>query len=419
MLVLLISIEFWMAGFCTLLGVVFPQTLPWDVAVVGTIAVARWLSLRQPVQLKLIDWAILLLCLIGCLGLFVTITPAETTSQVLRLLNGVLFFYAALHWATARARWRILVLIYIFAGIALVLYGAISVNWRFDKLPVIPAQVYAFLPQLAADAVHRNVLAGSLVIVAPLSMAILLFAWRSVSIWERCICIIASLLSLIMLALTQSRGALLGFGAALLILAILRWRRGWLAIPAGVFIIFIPLLFWGTGPVWEALAPFISLEGLNGRLGIWASAVSVLKDFPLTGIGMGDYPQVVSLFYPPLEIYQVIPPHVHNLFLQVAVDLGIPGLLVWLSILILVFVSSWRIYQAGKIMPDRWVQASGAALLSSQVALCVHGMFDAVTWGMTRPAPLVWAIWGMAIAGGLLVRDKPILKGNYEHEPVI
>ena len=36
----------------------------------------------------------------------------------------------------------------------------------------------------------------------------------------------------------------------------------------------------------------------------------------------------------------------------------------------------------------------GAGFFCSQLALATHGMTDAVTWGMVRPAPLVWVIWG-------------------------
>jgi hypothetical protein len=32
----------------------------------------------------------------------------------------------------------------------------------------------------------------------------------------------------------------------------------------------------------------------------------------------------------------------------------------------------------------------------SQVALGVHGLTDAVTWGMVRPEPFVWILWGIS-----------------------
>ncbi len=48
----------------------------------------------------------------------------------------------------------------------------------------------------------------------------------------------------------------------------------------------------------------------------------------------------------------------------------------------------------------------GAGLLCSQLALAVHGITDAVTWGMVRPAPFVWAIWGLAVAGCYVLMEK-------------
>ena len=52
------------------------------------------------------------------------------------------------------------------------------------------------------------------------------------------------------------------------------------------------------------------------------------------------------------------------------------------------------------------VLALGAAGLCSQLALGVHGLVDAVTWD-TRPAVLVWVLWGLtAAAWGLARRTK-------------
>ena len=59
--------------------------------------------------------------------------------------------------------------------------------------------------------------------------------------------------------------------------------------------------------------------------------------------------------------------------------------------------TSWQVYRRGRELGDAWVAGLGAGLLASQVALVVHGLVDAVAWGMVRPAPIVWAIWGMAV----------------------
>lgn len=50
----------------------------------------------------------------------------------------------------------------------------------------------------------------------------------------------------------------------------------------------------------------------------------MVADFPFTGAGMGTFNDVGALLYP---FYEVNNPGTHNWYLQVGVDLGIPGLI--------------------------------------------------------------------------------------------
>ncbi len=90
--------------------------------------------------------------------------------------------------------------------------------------------------------------------------------------------------------------------------------------------------------------------------------------------------------------------HAHNLFLQVAVDLGIPGLIAWLGILLGAIYSAWLAQREAARSKLGWMRGFAVGLLACQAALVVHGMVDAVTWGMVRPAPLVWLVWGACVA---------------------
>jgi putative inorganic carbon (HCO3(-)) transporter len=56
------------------------------------------------------------------------------------------------------------------------------------------------------------------------------------------------------------------------------------------------------------------------------------------------------------------------------------------------------LFRDGQTRHHPWAAGLGAGLLGSETALVIHGLTDAVTWGMVRPAPLVWGIWGTAIA---------------------
>jgi putative inorganic carbon (HCO3(-)) transporter len=146
--------------------------------------------------------------------------------------------------------------------------------------------------------------------------------------------------------------------------------------------------------------PFVlwDFQEFGSRVEIWSRAIYMIQDFPLTGIGMGSFLDVADQFYPFLMYSRGAVNHAHNLFLQVAVDLGVVGLIAWLSVLMAVFIVSWRVYVNG-LQTDRiWLMGLGAGLLCSQIALVVHGLTDAVTWGMVRPAPVVWALWGVVMA---------------------
>jgi putative inorganic carbon (HCO3(-)) transporter len=138
---------------------------------------------------------------------------------------------------------------------------------------------------------------------------------------------------------------------------------------------------------------------MAGRLEIWSRGWYMVQDFPFTGIGMGLHEKMIEVMYP-YFINPIPLAHAHNLFLQVAVDLGIPGLIAWLGILVNVILACITLIRSREPL----LRAAGAGLLASNVALCVHGLTDAVTWGMVRTAPLVWALWGLAIGAALLCK---------------
>ena len=153
----------------------------------------------------------------------------------------------------------------------------------------------------------------------------------------------------------------------------------------------------GITPTLEFLASDPSV-GVEERLDIWSRSVYILRDFAPTGVGMGSFTETADTFYP----FSLSPPgtiyHAHNLFLQIGIDLGIIGLIAWLAVLLTILALSWQLYRPKTPTRSKVAVGLGAGLLCSQLALMIHGVTDAVTWGMVRPAPLVWALWGLAVA---------------------
>jgi len=407
----LAAFEIWLVGLAVVASFVIDRALPVAVALAGLFWLIRWLAYGRPSQRTPADWAIFLLILMIPVTLWATALPEKTLPQVYRLLAGIALYYAIVNWANTLARLRWLEWALIAAGLLLAVIAPFSVQWSINKHSFFPDAVYSRFPLFVEDTVHPNVMAGSLIILLPLPLAWLLFTKERRSWPGSLLAALALLGMLAILVLTKSRGAWLALGAVLGVMVVLRWRRGWVVLAVMIFAASVVVYQLGFMPVLEALTTSSTVSTLEGRQEIWSRAIFMVQDFGFTGVGMGLFGDVADTMYPFFLASPGSVPHAHNLFLQVAVDLGIPGLIAWLTILASVSVSAWQVYRRGRVEGDRWLAALGAALVSSQVALTVHGLTDAVTWGMVKPAPLVWVLWGLAVAGlNLCVNERDSLQ---------
>jgi putative inorganic carbon (HCO3(-)) transporter len=302
------------------------------------------------------------------------------------------------NWTRTHSRLRWMVACTILASFFLALFATISVEWTQQKLLFIPASLYDRFILLVKDTVQRNVMAGNLVILFPVTLGLLLFAWKELRGWNRLLLTIVAGTVCGILILTQSRGALIALGVILILLIALRWKWGWIIMPISFAAVGGMIALWGADKFLEVLSSGVSLQGLQGRLEVWSRAIYMIQDFPFTGVGLGLFGDVADTLYPFFLNAPGSVPHAHNLFLQIAVDVGIPGLIAWLSILFIMLTLSWQLHRFGRLRGDNWTAGLGAGLLCSQLALIVHGLLDAVTWGTVRPTPILWAAWGLICA---------------------
>jgi putative inorganic carbon (HCO3(-)) transporter len=407
------SLEIWIAALVVFLSMAATWLLPLALGVMLCFWLIRWLGSGFLSQRTPVDWGIALLVLLLPVTLWISALPETTKTQVLRLLTGIAFFYAIVNWANTSLRLRWILVGVITAGLILAAGAFFSVDWAVYKLPFIPKDVYERFSLLVSDTVNANVMAGSLAILLPIAPALLLFAWREIHGLLRLALALVTVGMTVVLVLTQSRSAMIALLAVFLVFPLLRWRWAWFvefAILSSLIFVFI----FRREDSWLVLINRYIYIDIFNRIEIWSRAVMMLRDFPFTGIGMGSFREVADHIYPFLQNGPGRINHAHNLFLQVAVDLGIPGFIAWLSVLLNVIFVSWKTYLQAKQSKNNWFVALGAGMLLCQLALIIHGLTDAVTWGMVRPAPLVWAIWGLAFAvGNLWARDfsdRPSLK---------
>jgi putative inorganic carbon (HCO3(-)) transporter len=361
----------------------------------------------------LVDWPLLLLLIMLPVTLWASSVPEKTLPQVLRLLAGAALFYALVNWANP---WRLRLAVngVLAAGLLLALAAPFAVQWNTLKLAFIPPALYTRFRILVADPANPNVMAGSLALLLPLGIGLLLFAWRNLRIWERLLAGGFVLCGGAIFLLTQSRSAWLALGMALVIFVILRGRWGWVLAIGVVLIALLLAARLGLSSVAGALVSGPTLGGLEGRLEVWSRAIYMVQDFPFTGIGLGAFTEVADRLYPFFLYAPGSVEHAHNLFLQVAADLGLPGLIAWLAILLGCSYAAWRAYRAGRCLGNPWLAGLGASLLAAQAILVIHGLTDAVTWGMVRPAPLVWLVWALCVSAFLQSFEKSDPVHRYE-----
>ena len=192
------------------------------------------------------------------------------------------------------------------------------------------------------------------------------------------------------LALTQSRSGWLGGVVGLFVLAMLaglasRQRRlQVLAVTLPLALILALGVFFALRP--DVFSLFLNASGgatgeisFSGRPEIWSRAIYAIQDFSFTGTGLGTFRRVVNLLYP---LFTVSPDtdiaHAHNMFLQVAVDLGLPGLIAYLALLELAGVVAWGAARRS----SGAVRGLSLGLLAGLIALHVYGLTDALALGI-------------------------------------
>ena len=131
--------------------------------------------------------------------------------------------------------------------------------------------------------------------------------------------------------------------------------------------------------------------------------MAIVHDYPLTGVGLSMFRDGrVRAQYPASGFEGRILPHAHDEFLQVATDMGLPGLIVFGAIY---GVAGWmvlRIWRRGDAAARILALALGAALL----AHAVYGLTDAITlWD--RFAFVFWLMLGLLAAQYALVMQTP------------
>jgi O-antigen ligase len=210
--------------------------------------------------------------------------------------------------------------------------------------------------------------------------------------------IVSAILLLVVILMTQSRGAFIGLAAGMgpAFIALTLKRRGFLALAlvGGVAIAFaLP------AGVWQRLSGIEKLTSLSTiaeadaegsaaeRFEINKVAWRIFSDSPVFGVGLGAYQHANAVYSPELGMKDT-----HNTYLALAAEVGLPGVLLWCAL----FGSVLRYAHRGRR------RAAAGALAAQQVWIerairgyLVAGLFATIV-ALTFPYLMLAVLWSSA-----------------------
>ncbi len=354
------------------------------------------------------DWSILLLLLMVLVSLYATFSITFSLPKLSGLLFHIAVFYAAVQAATNRKGLNKTLALYLAAGGVIVGVSLVNTQWLF-KIPAL-SQITRQFPVLlklpgAEQGIHPNQLAGVLLWLLPLAVSLVIGSRRleakSEFVFKKPILLwLATVLFLFALVLTQSRGGWIGGIAALLTVAWLWDRRwGWL-IGAGALAAFGAAFAAGWQTVGDLLvsdateAVIGNLGSLGFRQEVWRAGLWGVADFPFTGMGLGAFRQVARVLYP-LNVspaYDIA--HAHNIFLQTALDLGLPGLVAYLSLWL---GAVYLLWQTLKHTRDYFIKATAIGASGALTGFVVFGISDVIALG-AKPGFFLWFLFSFSVS---------------------
>jgi O-antigen ligase len=334
--------------------------------------VAQGALISAPVLLSLL--------LLGVMLLRLGASPAEAYGSVKvqhYLADNLIFMFGAIFVGARRSDLRLffVVTLAVAAGEALLLMGKLLSGGLQVKL----ADRFSLSAQEYPLALARTSADGLVIAIYGI-----LAAGRT---WSRLASVALLPLLAVALLAAGSRGPVVALAVGLVVLVGLvaasgRSRRRLLAVAGGLLgaAVIVPLIVPGStvGRAFSTLLGSASGLSSNGRSGLWAQAYTVFGEHPLFGIGTGGFASVSSV-----ELYP------HNLLLEMAVELGIAGVLLIVGI---VAGSSARLIGA-------WRAARGRDKLDAVVLLTLFLMavLNALFSGAIQDNMEVWVWAGLGI----------------------
>ncbi len=206
---------------------------------------------------------------------------------------------------------------------------------------------------------------------------------------------------LVAIIMTYSRASWVGLAVALCLFVVFAVPG---LIPAAVCLVLVMLPFLPSSIFTRFLTIFNPTDAsTSSRFPIYSAGVRVWMTSPVTGTGLGSE---VSAALAHNSDWYLLPykfPHYHNIYIQLAVETGLLGLLGYA----IGFLRSGRDSLRAVLAPssDRGLRCLIVGCFSGMAGLMVSGIAD-FFWQYPRVMTVFWLVFGMMLCGVHLARTR-------------
>ncbi|MBQ9939936.1 MAG: O-antigen ligase family protein [Clostridia bacterium] len=348
---------------------------------------------KRSLKFEAVDFAVILFMIFIFLGGIVSVTPTESTKSAAVFIALMLNYLLTANLIRSNALMNRFMNSLVFSMFITTIIGlyqkffmTANTTWHDTTMfEDIGTRIYSTFQ-------NPNVYGEYLVMSIPVAVALL---FTCTGQGKRYPVFIACVSALLALVYTQSRGAWLAFIISMAIYLMVKTSRILVVYLLGIFS--IPLL--------PAILPesivsrFTSIGNLadsstSYRVSIWEAAVKMIGDFFAGGIGIGT--SAFSKVYPSYSLAGIeAAPHSHQLFFQIAIEMGVFALICFLVIIFMaVRKNSHALICHGT--GNEYTLISSAALCGI-IGMLVQGMTDYV-WYNYRVFGMFWIILGLCVA---------------------
>ena len=334
---------------------------------------------------------LLLLLVIDFIASLLSFAPRKSLQIWAVYFAFMIFYFVIINTVKTREQFFNLLTVFSLSGLLVCLYGVAQYvfGWNVkqawideDMFEDIKMRIYSTLE-------NPNVLGEYILLVMPVCISLM---WTKAKSLSKVFYAAVTAVVAVALVLTFSRGCWIG-----------------IMFSAAVFITFAAGKLWGLAlialPVIPMILPqsiinrFLSIGDMKDsstsyRVYIWMGTLLMLRDFWLSGIGLGT--DAFTQVYPFYSYSSIVAPHSHNLFLQILVESGIVGLA---AFLLLLFFFVKRLI-AGYQHEGKYGKMSVAltAIGAAVIGFLVQGMFDNCFYNY-RVFMVFWSVIGLGMSG--------------------